>query len=401
MLPAWTDAQQKNYTRAIRKAVDGGLKQAKTALESGPEVPRDESTMLELCPLVAVDVDDAERRAQTIAAMRARALHAACPTLRMKHLRSRVWRLKSVASAGPSGWRNTHVQAVARARGGMQLLMQWVMIWARAKATPDLAETWTAALVHPVDCGDARTAPGEPTRRKLRPIACSEALMKLAETIVIDANESQLRTAMRPHQLGCGVPDGAVLFVTATRAWASEVQRRAKEEIDHPAEDGMEGSGAIGHGDRHGERVWPHHALVVHRGNPGAGAWACGLDLEPMSATCAGMDEGRRSMGTATNGTWRLAGSATHARGAWEWGLDAGRLLTAAKWAAPGATGRMGYQDDQYLFGRAADLARALPRLDECLAQDGHRVRRDKCSIWNPAMDLPELADQTNADVTR
>ena len=35
--------------------------------------------------------------------------------------------------------------------------------------------------------------------------------MKLAETIVIDANESQLRTAMRPHQLGCGVPDGAVL----------------------------------------------------------------------------------------------------------------------------------------------------------------------------------------------
>ena len=105
MLPAWTDAQQKNCARAIRKAVDGGLKQAKIALESGPEVPRDESTMQELCRLVAVDVDDAERRAQTLAVMRARALHAACPTLRMKHLRSRVWRLKSVASPGPSGWR--------------------------------------------------------------------------------------------------------------------------------------------------------------------------------------------------------------------------------------------------------------------------------------------------------
>ena len=64
--------------------------------------------------------------------------------------------------------------------------------------------------------------------------------MKLAETIVIDANESQLRAAMRPHQLGCGVPDGAVLLVTATRAWASEMQRRAKAEIDHPAEDGTE-----------------------------------------------------------------------------------------------------------------------------------------------------------------
>ena len=198
--------------------MDGGLKQAKAALESGPEVPRDELTMLELCRLVAVDVDDAERCAQTVAAMRARALHAARPPLRMKHFRFRVWRLKRVASPRPSGWRNTNVQAVARARGGMQLLMQWVMLWARAKATPDLAETWTATLVHPIDCGDARTAPGEPARRKLRPIACSEALVKLAETIVIDANESQLRAAMRPHQLGCGVPDGAVLLVTATRA---------------------------------------------------------------------------------------------------------------------------------------------------------------------------------------
>ena len=133
------------------------LKQAKVALESGPEVPRDESTILELCRLVAVDVDDTERRAQTLAAMRARALHASCPTLRMKHLRARVWRLKSVASPGPRGWRNTHVQAMARTRGGMQLLMQWVMLWARAKATPDLAETWTAALVHPVDwrCANA------------------------------------------------------------------------------------------------------------------------------------------------------------------------------------------------------------------------------------------------------
>ena len=80
------------------------------------------------------------------------------------------------------------------------------------------------------------------------------------------------------------------------------------------------------------------------------------------------------------------------ARGAREWGLDG---------AAPGATERMGYQDDQYLFGRAADLARALQQLDACLAQDGLRVRRDKCSIWNPAMDLPELADQTKAGDTR
>ena len=66
-----------------------------------------------------------------------------------------------------------------------------------------------------------------------------------------------------------------------------------------------------------------------------------------------------------------------------------------------GPLGASGYQDDQYLYGRAVDLARALPRLDESLAQDGHRVRRDKCSLWNPAMDLPEIANQTSADDTR
>ena len=152
MLASLDGCPTEKLSAGIRKAVDGGLRQAKAALESGPEVPRDELTMLELCRLVAVDVDDAERCAQTVAAMRARALHAACPPLRMKHLRSRVWRLKTVASPGPSGWRDTHVQAVARARGGMQLLMQWVTLWAKAKATPDLAETWTSSSHR---CGDA------------------------------------------------------------------------------------------------------------------------------------------------------------------------------------------------------------------------------------------------------
>ena len=91
------------------------------------------------------------------------------------------------------------------------------------------------------------------------------------------------------------------------------------------------------------------------------------------------------------------------ARGAREWGLDAGCLLAVAKWTDPGATGRMGYKAHQDLFGRASDLARAHLLQDACLAKDGHRVRREKCSIWKShgpprvafgrAMDLPEFAD--------
>ena len=244
-------------------------------------------------------------------------------------------------------------------------------------------------------------------------MACSEAVLKLAETIVIDANESQLRAAMRPHQLGCGVPDRTVLLVTATRAWASEVQRRAKVEIDHPAEDGMKAleqsvmgidmENACGRVLRSScieatlELAPGLAALTGSQWQRPVQAWMKTEDRWVQRPTERGGWQGARLMQVLYSLTleWRKG------HGAREWGLDAGHLPTGAKWAAPGATGRMGYQDDQYLFGRAADLARALPQLDACLAQDGHRVRRDKCSIWNPAMDLPELADQTNAGDTR
>ena len=48
----------------------------------------------------------------------------------------------------------------------------------------------------------------------MRPMACSEALVKLAETSTIECK--QLTKVITPHQLGCGVPDGAALIIAAT-----------------------------------------------------------------------------------------------------------------------------------------------------------------------------------------
>ena len=101
-------------------------------------------------------------------------------------------------------------------------------------------------------------------------------------------------------------------IVSATRL-GLEMQRKAKTEIDHPAEDGTKALEQSVMGDRHGERVWSCLAFVVHPRNPGAGAGPCRLNRKPVAATCPGMVEGRRSMGTATNGTWWLAGGETHA----------------------------------------------------------------------------------------
>ena len=131
--------------------------------------------------------------------------------------------------------------------------------------------------------------------------------------IVIDANESQLRAAMRPHQLGCGVPDGAVLLVTATRAWASEVQRRAKAEIDHPAEAGTKGLEqsvlGIDMENAFGRILRSSCIEATLELAPGLAALTGSRWQRPVQAW---MKMGDRWV-AATYGTRRLAGSAAHA----------------------------------------------------------------------------------------
>ena len=119
-------------------------------------------------------------------------------------------------------------------------------------------------------------------------------------------------------------------------------------------------------------------------------------------------------MGAATYGTRRLAGSAAHAgpllidtgmaEGSWCAGMGTGCWPLACGCQVGGSWQQRGAWDTRTINTYSAEQrtwARSLPQLDACLAQDGHRVRRDTCSIWNPAMDLPELADQTSAGDTR
>ena len=60
----WRPDQQQ-YNRSMqKKAIDGGIRRAKSALEAGPEVANDGATLEGLRKLVAVEVDEEERQRQ-------------------------------------------------------------------------------------------------------------------------------------------------------------------------------------------------------------------------------------------------------------------------------------------------------------------------------------------------
>ena len=151
--------------------------------------------------------------------------HAVAP-IRHRRIRRRLRMLKVAAQPGPSGWRNAHIQSVGMVSGGVQALAKWATMRQGAAVTSPTASLWTAAVVTPVDCGPAVLEEGEAPRRKLRPIVCSGALLKVAESAAIDSVQQELLAAMEPRQMGCGTPDGTGVIVSTVRSWASTALER-------------------------------------------------------------------------------------------------------------------------------------------------------------------------------
>ena len=133
---------------------------------------------------------------------------------------------KNVAQPGPSGWRNSHLVAVAAVQGGVAAMARRGELWQRGQLAPGTVRLWTAACVSPVDCGERPLEPHErtdaPRRRKLRPIACAGCPLKLVEGAAIDAVMSEAAPAFGPAQMGCGAADGAGVMVSLLRTWAEE-----------------------------------------------------------------------------------------------------------------------------------------------------------------------------------
>ena len=135
----------------------------------------------------------------------------------------RVAASKLNAAPGPSGWRNTYLSLIMAAKGGPQALQAWSQAWASGAVSPHLARLWSGALVRPFFKSNGVD---------VRPVLCSEALVKLALGSAVDTVHDKVPEAMGPRQYGGGRKGGAHLEVEQIRAASGKDPGKAFVSLD-------------------------------------------------------------------------------------------------------------------------------------------------------------------------
>ena len=100
--------------------------------------------------------------------------------------------LHAVASPGPSGFRNSYIQATAEYPGGLEVLRQWCNAVAAGRVQHSTAQLSTAGLVRPFFKGDGVS---------VRPVERGEALFTFAMAACIGARNGAVYRAYGPCQL--------------------------------------------------------------------------------------------------------------------------------------------------------------------------------------------------------
>jgi hypothetical protein len=100
-------------------------------------------------------------------------------------------------------------EAIAASPAGTQALSLWATHWSSGTITPKLAEIWTPSLVRPFYKSDGVS---------IRPVICSEALMKYAVAAAMTAMLPRMGAAFGPHQYGAGRAGGAERELYEVRA---------------------------------------------------------------------------------------------------------------------------------------------------------------------------------------
>ena len=231
---AWArELSEEEAERLAARKLDGaGLRSAKQILMGNRKVAATIETVEEVDNLVAVPTTDeeVEQQAKFIQSIRAKA--AKFPPPKVRTIKAKLRTLQTAAEPGPSQWRNGDIIAIGREHQGMCTLQRWFAIWVRVQASPSTVRLWTAACIAPLEQGDRPTSPGEEApefpRNKLRSIGLCEALVKTAESCVIEEEISSILATLEPTQLGVGSPDAAAILIRLARAWAREIQQNGE-----------------------------------------------------------------------------------------------------------------------------------------------------------------------------
>ena len=319
----------------------------------------------------------------------------------MRTVRRRLHVMTLGAEAGPSGMRNGHISCLAKVHNGLVALQKWVGMWRNACIQPGSSLLWCASVVVPIDCG-----PKQDGTRKLRPIALTEHLLKVAESIIIDETMTQLRATFEPRQLGAGTPDGNVLIYRILQSWLHDIEANGINDtcVDGAfTEDSCRRDALLGLDMENAYGRFLRSAAIK------------GLDARVPDLAKLVLSEWG-SMNTAywqrADGKWR---SSATARGGWQ-----GSRLAMVTFCfsleysmdlmpAPVKTEltRLGYQDDTYFAGNAFVMAREWDNISWALEAGGHRLNNTKSSVYlpcwvgTPASHFPAELQTWLAGITR
>jgi len=263
---------------------------------------------------------------------------------------------------------------------------------------------WNGQVAAPKDCG---VRGDDPTRRKIRPIALEEALLRFAETVACDAEIDQALATLEPHQLGAGTPDGTVLLVNVLRMWlsADEQPALADDGVGSPAADVLDAPLYFSSDLRNAYGLVKRSALLrgtrlkaPRLARMLAAKWCDGTNTVYHRIRQSGSRVHTWEESTAERGGGQgsrlmmlafccsLASTLEAARRAAEQGLP-----DAA--AAAARTRFVGYQDDQYFRSSIREFLLYEPVLLAALEADGHELQPSKSKVWIPALDAVEVSD--------
>ena len=214
--PAQKRSDEARWEAAVERVLRDDMRGALSMLRGQEMAPATEATALEVETLMCLPVTQEERAATEAEARACRELQAMPITTKDVKRRARALHLRRRAGPGASGWRNSYICGLANIQGGPQQLRMWTQAWQQATLPPRVAAMWTAQVAAPQDCGPRKE---DPSRRKLRPIALEECLVKFAEGVACDQALAQVLRTLEPTQQGAGSPDGTIVLISLLRNW--------------------------------------------------------------------------------------------------------------------------------------------------------------------------------------
>ena len=201
----------KDYAQAAKRGHRSGAKACLQHLTGLPNVEPSADVDEQVSRLYRTKPLSTEEAAALEAELaRARAVKKSYrPMISRKLVTQRVHRLRAQAGPGPSGFRNAYLQCLITARDGPTALTNWCQAWSGMDLSPDCTALWQHMLVRPFYKSDGAS---------IRPIICSEALLKIAIAVAVDAVMPSLRNTISSDQYGLGHnagPTGAVRHMAA------------------------------------------------------------------------------------------------------------------------------------------------------------------------------------------